>query len=62
MPRYFTLEYGKSIFQDNNVWYIGEYYLKDGKRCHNNYGQVNNMRLTFFAGYIFKLLESNNKI
>lgn len=57
MPRYFTLEYGKDIFKDTNVWYIGEYYLKDGKRCHKNYGQVDNMRLTFFSGYICELLK-----
>lgn len=62
MPRYFTLEYSEHIADNSPCWVVGEFVLdldiKDIK--HINYTTVDNMRLTWFAGFIMGLLESKN--
>lgn len=61
MPRYFTLEYSEKILTKELCWVVGEFFINsDGKIKHNNYGEVDNNRITWFAGYIMGLLESEN--
>ena len=62
IPRYFTLEYSENIFQEKEVWVVGEFYLENNKRSHKNYGQVDNERLSYFSGFIQNLLESDSKV
>lgn len=61
MPRYFTLEYSEKIITKELCWVVGEFFINsDGKIQHNNYGAVDNDRISWFAGYILGLLESEN--
>jgi len=61
MPRYFTLEYSEKIITKELCWVVGEFVPNlDGKIKHNNYGETDNDRMTWFAGYILGLLESAN--
>lgn len=56
-PRYFTLEYSIHHLSNTPSWVIGEFYIEDNKVAHRNYGSVDNMRLSFFAGYILEILD-----
>ena len=61
MPRFFTLEYSEKIMTQELCWVIGEFLITpNGQKQHNNYGEVDNDRLSWFAGYILGLLESEN--
>lgn len=60
MPRFFTLEYSEKFATKEKCWVIGEFCIKDGKVRHMNYGETDNMRLSWFAGYILGKLESEN--
>ena len=60
MPRYFTLEYSEDMFNHTRCWVIGEFAFKDSQKTHLNYGTTDNMRLTWFAGFILGKLESDN--
>ncbi len=61
MPRFFTLEYSEKIMTQELCWVIGEFLItSNGQKQHNNYGEVDNDRLSWFAGYILGLLESEN--
>ena len=60
MPKYYTLEYSENIFDNVPNWVIGEFIIKDSKKEHINYGTTDNMRLSWFAGYIIGILESKN--
>ena len=60
MPRYFTLEYSKSFIDNSTCWYVGEFAIQNKQKVHHNYGKSDNMRLSWFAGYIVGLLESEN--
>ena len=65
MPRYFTLEYGteltiehdKGLIPSKTTWFMGEFCIENGKKKHINYGKIDNMRLSYFAGRVCKLLE-----
>lgn len=57
MPRYFTLEYGKEMTTGKTTWFVGEFYIANGKKLHRNYGKVDNMRLSYFSGCVCGLLE-----
>lgn len=58
MPRYFTLEYSESFLTKEPCFVIGEFYLEDNKRLHKNYGEIDNSRLSYFAGYILGILDA----
>ena len=60
MPRYFTLEYSENIMTHELCWVVGEFFITPNGKGHNNYGEVDNDRLSWFAGYILRLLESEN--
>jgi len=58
LPRYFTLEYSSHFLDKSPCWVIGEFaFTKEGKVIHHNYGSIDNMRLSYFAGYIVGMLE-----
>lgn len=59
--RYFTLEYSEHALTSEKCWVIGEFYVKDGQKCHINYGTSDNMRLEWFSGYILRILEAENE-
>jgi hypothetical protein len=58
--RYFTLEYSEHMIDHTPCWVIGEWAVVEGKKQHKNYGTVDNMRLSFFAGRVIGLLESQS--
>ena len=61
LPRYFTLEYSEKVLTHELCWVIGEFSITpEGQKQHDNYGEVDNNRLSWFAGYILGLLESEN--
>ena len=60
-PRYFTLEYSYNHFDNKECWVIGEFYLEGKNKTHKNYGPVDNMRLSWFAGYILGMLEGEGE-
>lgn len=60
MPRYFTLEYSEHAIDHSPCWVIGEFVIEESKRRHMNYGTIDNMRLTWFSGYILGKLEAEN--
>ena len=60
MPRYFTLEYSKNSLDSSTCWFIGEFAIIENHKKHINYGKADNMRLSWFAGYILGMLEANN--
>lgn len=60
MPKYYTLECSEHAVDHTPCWVIGEFAIEEGKKKHINYGSVDNMRLTWFAGYILGKLESEN--
>ena len=60
MPRYFTLEYSKHAIDSSPCWVIGEFIIAENKKKHINYDTTDNMRLTWFAGYILGKLEVKN--
>ena len=60
IPRFFTLEYSKSVVDGNTCWYVGEFVIDNNQKKHCNFGKSDNMRLSWFAGYIVGLLESEN--
>lgn len=59
-PRYFTLEYSENVDTHEPVWMVGELRIKDNDIQHRNIEVANNMRMTWFAGYILGLLDSEN--
>lgn len=62
MPRYFTLEYSENFITHTPTWVVGEFYVgENGRRAHKNYGNVDNMRITYFAGIVMNMLEGINK-
>lgn len=56
-PKYFTLEYSEKFQTKEPCWVIGEFYVENNKRAHRNYGQVDNDRISFFAGKVMELLN-----
>ena len=68
-PRYFTLEYSKSHSFDNSTqkivekpsWVVGEFFIDNSRKAHKNYGQIDNDRLSYFAGFILGILEAQNQ-
>lgn len=60
MPRFFTLEYSQSSLNSETCWIVGEFAIIDNQKSHFNYGKADNMRLSWFAGYIIGMLEENN--
>ena len=61
-PRYITLEFSKSILDNKETFVLGEFYIdeKENKKMHKNYGQVDNDRITYFAGYVLGMLDGEN--
>lgn len=60
MPKYYTLEYSEHVIDHTPCWVIGEFAIEDAKKKHIKHGSTDNMRLTWFAGYILGKLESEN--
>lgn len=60
MPRYFTLEYSKSVLNSTTCWFICEFAIIDNYKQHLNYGSSDNMRFSWFSGYILGKLEADN--
>ena len=60
-PRYFTLEYSFNHLENKRCWVIGEFYINNNSKAHKNYGPVDNMRLSWFAGYILGMLKSEGE-
>ena len=60
LPRYFTLEYSKHVLDNTPCWVVGEFILEKSGVKHINHGQSDNMRLSWFAGYVIGLLEQEN--
>lgn len=60
MPKYYTLEYSEHQINNTPCWVIGEFVIEDSKKRHINCGTTDNMRLTWFSGYILGKLESEN--
>jgi hypothetical protein len=60
-PRYFTLEYSEHEMTHEKYWVIGEFCVEKDHKVHKNYGPADNMRLSWFAGYIMGYLESQNQ-
>ena len=60
MPKYYTLEYSTHVMDNSPCWVIGEWIVESNKPKHINYGTTDNMRLTWFSGYILGKLESEN--
>lgn len=57
--KYYTYEYSQKITGGTN-FVIGEFYIKDGKFAHNNYGTSEDERMSWFAGFITSFLETQN--
>ena len=60
-PRYFTLEYSEHVIDNTPCWIVGEWAIRDGRKAHTNYGSVDNMRLSYFAGRVVGMLEVVNQ-
>ena len=59
-PRYFTLEYSEHFLDHTPCWVIGEFVIEGNDSRHINYGTTDNMRLSWFSGYVMGKLESEN--
>lgn len=62
MPRFITLEYAHT-FDGKRAYVVGEFMMDEetGKKKHCNYGFLDNDRLSFFAGYVLRILENGNE-
>ena len=60
MPKYYTLEYSENVIDHKPCWSIGEFEIENSRLKRVNYGTVDNMRLSWFAGYILGKLKSEN--
>ena len=60
MPKYYTLEYSEHAVDHSPCWVVGEWVVENTKTKHINHGTADNMRLTWFSGYIIGKLESEN--
>ncbi len=56
--RYLTYEYSENFMTKETQWFIGEFYISDGKISHKNYGKGEDDRLSWFAGFVIGLLEN----
>ena len=57
--KYYTYEYSQKLTGEP-TWVIGEFYIKDGKFAHKNYGTSEDSRMSWFAGFITSFLETLN--
>ncbi len=60
-PRYFTLEYSYNILENKPSWVIGEFFIKDNSKRHNNYGSIDNMELENFQKQVIDILEKTER-
>ena len=60
-PRYFMLEYSEDKETHEPVWVIGELRLNNGDVEHRFIDVTDNMRLTWFAGYILGMLDAEEE-
>ena len=60
-PRYFMLEYSENKETHEPAWVIGELRLNNGDVEHRFIDAVDNMRLTWFAGYILGMLDAEEE-
>lgn len=58
MPKYMTLEYSENVNDGSACWVIGEFKIENNKKVHVNYGSIDNMRLSWFAGYVMGKIEA----
>ena len=58
IPRYFLLEYSENNETHEPAWVIGELRLNDGDVEHRFIDVTDNMRITWFAGYILGMLDA----
>lgn len=60
MPRFITLEYSEHQANKELCWVVGEFAIdrQTNSVKHNNYGTVDNNRLSAFAGYVMGILEA----
>ena len=56
-PRYFILEYSEDMETHEPAWVIGELRVKDKQVLHKAIDVADNMRITWFAGFILGLLD-----
>ena len=59
-PRYFALEYSEEKDTHKPAWVIGELRIENKDIQHRFVGVSDNMRMTWFAGYILSLLDAEN--
>ena len=59
-PKYYTLEYSEHAINHTPSWVVGEFVIENSKKKHINHGTSDNMRLSWFAGYILGKLELEN--
>lgn len=57
--KFFTLEYSQNFLTKDLSFVVGEFLVdkETGHVKHNNYGQVDNDRLSYFAGRVIGVLE-----
>ena len=60
MPRYYTLEFGTSM-DGTPAFFLGEWVINaESRKEQRNFGKAPNDNIGGFAGYITKMLESEN--
>jgi len=60
-PMYFTLEYSEHALDNHKpCWVFGEFFVKDSRQQHNNYGTIDDIGLKEFVSLVLEKLDSQN--